>query len=215
MITKDNYGVKKVPLPCPKRDFYTFYDAYDEYYTRLLQVLTHATGGIWNADPHERKALDAEDLAQETFLRLLVKWESWHDHSGMNTIISMIAAGYLRKWELSRDRFVDFRKHDDDNNFLAEEFEELQKMGSIKDMNSSRDPFEVLSLENFVKRKANALEALTGSEKELLKVVFHDGMSLKDAAVELDMTYVAVRLKLMRIRQFLGDFDTFEEVGKL
>lgn len=167
---------KRISVPVPKKDSYTFEELYKEFWGPLQKQFFYV-----EKDHHL-----AEDLAQETLLRVWQYWDriQWDKLGGvMGTIANNVRYGYVRK-EFDRvdtelyDNVLEFECHDD----------------------GLTDPIrEILSDEssNFVQQ---AFENLKESEKGLFTDVYLRNLETKDVAKKYKMSVNNIYVSLHRIR---------------
>jgi RNA polymerase sigma-70 factor (ECF subfamily) len=124
---------------------------------------------------------DSEDLAQETFLRALRRWDSYKH--GTN----------LRAWllRIASNAFFDVRRK-----------RQTLKIGSLPDEIENTDSAAELVLER--KEQADLIRAAMQDLTELTRLVFHlrvtEDLSFKEIAKLADITEVAARQHMHQAR---------------
>jgi RNA polymerase sigma factor (sigma-70 family) len=149
----------------------SFKAAVEVHWTAVYRLLYSMTG-----NPH-----DSEDLAQETFLRALRRWDSFK--RGTN----------LRAWllRIASNAFFDVRRK-----------RQILKMNPLPDELSNADSSADLRLE--VKEQADLIRAALEDLTELTRLVFHlrvtEDLSFKEIAKLADITEVAARQHMHQAR---------------
>jgi RNA polymerase sigma-70 factor (ECF subfamily) len=143
----------------------------EAHWTAVYRLLYSMTG-----NPH-----DSEDLAQETFLRALRRWDSFK--RGTN----------LRAWllRIASNAFFDVRRK-----------RQTLKISSLPDEIVSTDSAAELDLER--KEQADLIRAALEDLTELTRLVFHlrvtEDLSFKEIARLADITEVAARQHMHQAR---------------
>ncbi|AEK81962.1 RNA polymerase sigma factor [Salmonella phage SeKF_80] len=170
---------KRISAPTPKKTSYTFEELYAEFWGPLQKQFFYM----------EKDYHLAEDLAQETLLRVWQYWDriQWDKLGGViGTIANNVRYGYVRK-EFDRvdtelyDNVLEFECHDDG---LTDPIREL-----LSDEAS-----------NFVQE---AFESLKDSERELFADIYLKNLETKDVAKKHRMTANNIYVSLHRIRNRL------------
>jgi RNA polymerase sigma-70 factor, ECF subfamily len=155
-------------LPEPPDSFKAVVEAHWTAVYRLLYAMT--------GNPH-----DSEDLAQETFLRALRRWDSFK--RGTN----------LRAWllRIASNAFFDVRRK-----------RQTLKMNPLPEDVQSGDSSVDLRLE--IKEQADLIRAAIEDLTELTRLVFHlrvtEDLSFKEIAKLADITEVAARQHMHQAR---------------
>jgi RNA polymerase sigma factor (sigma-70 family) len=180
-----------MPLSSPKLDVYTYTELYDEYWDNVCRGLNRNTKNIWAA----------EDIAQETFLRILKIWDKGIDPRTVHSLLSVISSTLFFKWlnKHSQDLNVDFRVDEDDPFEMHTGIFEETCDGIL-------DPFNMIQEDQFLSERWERLEELTELDQTILFMVFINGTSMQEVAEELGMEYANVRKRLQRMRNKIGKF---------
>lgn len=104
-----------------------------------------------------------------------------------------------------RDRGeTDLRNYDDDPLVLFE----TEISSKLTDC---LDPAEIAGLDsriNIMMRKVNSLKQV---DQDIINLVFVEGLTMKEAAAQLGMSYTTLRVRVVRIRKTLGEFQGDED----
>jgi RNA polymerase sigma-70 factor (sigma-E family) len=145
----------------------SFEEFFEETYERLLRALFLVTG-----DPHE-----AEDVAQEAFVRVFERWETVRDHPN--------PGGYLFRTAL---------------NLYRSRIRRLRV--AARRVLTSSPPDELAAAEDR-DLLSRAMARLTRGQREAVVLVECLGLSDKEAAEVLGVAPVTVRVRLSRARDAL------------
>ncbi|MBO4643486.1 MAG: sigma-70 family RNA polymerase sigma factor [Alphaproteobacteria bacterium] len=128
---------------------------------------------------------EAEDLTQETFLKVWKNAALWRPEAKLETWI----------YRVLHNLFIDSRRRD------KGQTEELSE-----DLRSDADtPEQTLIKKRTGQEVAQALNALPDRQKEALILCYYQGMKAKDAAEFLSVSQGALEALLFRARQALKD----------
>jgi RNA polymerase sigma factor (sigma-70 family) len=190
----------RISLPYPKMDTpYTFEDMFKEYYKPMHRVLSILL---------RKDASWAEDLTQESFIRVL----EFQKNTG-RAIETPTLAGFLSHMvkcsyvKFKRDNGEsDLRKYDNDPFILFET--EIES-----DLQEFLDPEKILIQDKRVQAMFGKVEKLKSIDKEILNMLFVEGIPMKVAADKLDISYSNLRKRLQRARVALGSYEEVRSDG--
>jgi RNA polymerase sigma factor (sigma-70 family) len=185
------YAVSFMPLSSPKRKQYTYTELYNEYWDTVYRGLNRNTKNQWAA----------EDIAQETFIRIFKIWDKGIDSNTVHSLLSVISSTLFFKWlnKQSQDLNVDFRNDENDPFELHNDMFEETCDGIL-------DPFNLIQEDQFLSERWERVETLADIDQQILYKVFINGQSMQNTAEELEINYATVRKRLQRMRQKLGKF---------
>ena len=132
---------------------------------------------------------EAEDLTQETFLKIWKNAKSWRPEAKLETWI----------YKILHNLFIDSRRR------IKGQQEELSE--NLRSEEAS--PEQALIQKRTVQEVAEALNALPDRQKEALVLCYYQEMKAKDAAEVLSVSQSALEALLFRARQTLK-----EKLGK-
>ena len=141
-----------------------------------------------------RDASDADDLAQETFLRAFRAWKTFD------------MASDPRRWLFAICRHVFLRTRQRESRIVSvDEDLELDALAAVAAHNRARDEglnqlFDRVDLKPAV---ATALAALGDAHRLIVVMVDIDGLAYREAADELGLPIGTVRSRLFRARRLL------------
>lgn len=128
---------------------------------------------------------DAEDLTQETFLRVWRNAEKWTPDARLETWLYRIAYNL----------FIDSRRR-----------EKLQTTVLDDELHSGGDtPEQALMRKSDAERVERAMNSLPDRQKEALVLCYYQGLKAKDAAEILSVTQGALESLLFRARQTMKE----------
>ena len=128
---------------------------------------------------------DAEDLTQETFLRVWRNAEKWTPDARLETWLYRIAYNL----------FIDSRRR-----------EKLQTTVLDDELHSDGDtPEQALMRKSDAERVERAMNSLPDRQKEALVLCYYQGLKAKDAAEILSVTQGALESLLFRARQTMKE----------
>ena len=128
---------------------------------------------------------DAEDLTQETFLRVWRNAEKWTPDARLETWLYRIAYNL----------FIDSRRR-----------EKLQTTVLDDELHSGGDtPEQALLRKSDAERVERAMNSLPDRQKEALVLCYYQGLKAKDAAEILSVTQGALESLLFRARQTMKE----------
>lgn len=131
----------------------------------------------------------AEDLLEETWLRLVQRAETLADDTSLAAWLFTVARNLFASW--CRHRAVD-----------AERLSDLTP--SWPAPRPGETPFESAARSETERRLETALARLPVSDREVLLLVGVEGLAPQDAATVLELTPTALRKRLQRARQRLA-----------
>ena len=189
------WAISLMPLPEPIRKDYTFTELMDEYQDSVFRGLYRLT----------KSKQDAEDLSQESFLKVLTMWDNI-DFSTVRSLISIVAASLFLKWKNSKDKMIEIRSDDDEDPFdiIDMKFEESRAI--------FKDPESIMVSNQLFEEASQKIGVLSDEDQKLLELMFYDGLSKKDVASALGITYDCARKRLQRIRGRLEGLEGMEDV---
>ena len=173
---------RRVSLPAPKKDNYTFEEVYMEY-SKHLYTSFYAL---------ERDHHIAEDLTQETLFRIWQYWDriQWDKLVGIiGTIANHTRFGYMRK-HLNR---VDTESYDVEEGMY--EFE-MHDEGLT-------DPLRELMLDQALEETFSCVEKLCPKEQEIFYDTYIEGLDVHQLMEKYKNSKVAIYVRLFRIRNKL------------
>ncbi|MCA1993145.1 MAG: sigma-70 family RNA polymerase sigma factor, partial [Coleofasciculus sp. S288] len=138
---------------------------------------------------------EAEDLTQEIFLSL---WRSSNYNPARGSLSSFLTM-------MTRSRAIDkIRSRGTSLKFLD------RWRRTMTTETSSNTPFELASLGERSQRVQNALAQLSQEQRQVLEMVYYEGLSQSEIAQQLDIPLGTIktrsRLGLLKLRQTLEDF---------
>lgn len=160
---------------CMGKEKMSFEYYYEQHYR---QVYLYVFSKISNAQ-------EAEDITQDSFVSAYTKFENFDpERASFQTWIFVIVSNKLKNHY--RDRKIAVYTDDDDEYF------ELSEDGFEDEM------VEAEYLAEMRDRLADALEMLSDDEKDIIKCIYFDNKTSKEAALLLGMTDINVRVKMSR-----------------
>ena len=148
-----------------KTETYNQEQVYSEYYPKVLQYIQNHTNGH----------MDAEDIAQNVFLKVFGKWDTFDpEKSSISTWIFNI----MRNTLIDHQRSMSYRQHDELSEFLADD---------------SDDMLDTLIMEEEQERLANALETLSQEERDLIILFYYGEHTLLDIAEMMHRPYGQIK----------------------
>jgi RNA polymerase sigma-70 factor (ECF subfamily) len=133
-----------------------------------------------------RNAAQAEDLVQETFLRLHVARERYLPGADIAPWIFSIA----------RHLFIDMRRRAKHGPLLSKGDEAMGPLPEVASVSRADETLYSKELESFVTR---GLRAVPEAQRMAFELVKYDGMSHAEAAGALGTTSTAVRVRVHRV----------------
>ncbi|PIR41105.1 MAG: RNA polymerase subunit sigma [Candidatus Yanofskybacteria bacterium CG10_big_fil_rev_8_21_14_0_10_46_23] len=131
---------------------------------------------------------DAEDLAQETFIKAYKKLDTLKDKAK------------LRSWlfQIARNISIDhFRKHKDRE--VALENEALQHFAQLAFVD-----YKTQETQNALKEELDAcLKRLSDQDRRIIKLLYYEGFSYKEISQTLGINQNTLKSRLHRVRQAL------------
>ena len=147
------------------KETYDLEQIYSEYYPKVLQYIQNHSGGH----------MDAEDIAQNVFVKVFAKLDTFDPaKSSISTWIYNI----MRNTLIDHQRSMSFRQHDELSEFLADD---------------SDDMLDRLVMEEEQERLADALEALTAEERDLIILHYYSEHTLLDVAEVMHRPYGQIK----------------------
>lgn len=144
---------------------YNLEEIYSEYYPKVLQYIQNHTNGH----------MDAEDIAQNVFVKVFAKWDTFDSaKSSVSTWIFNI----MRNTLIDHQRSMSYRQHDELSEFLADD---------------SDDMLDSLILEEEQDRLADALEALSVEERDLIILHYYSERTLLEIAEMMRRPYGQIK----------------------
>lgn len=138
---------------------------YAEYYPKVLQYIGRRSNGH----------MDAEDLAQTVFMKVLGKWDTFDPQkSSVSTWIFNITRNTL----IDHQRAMAFRQHGELSEILTD---------------GSDDVLDRLILEDEQERLADALESLATEERDLIVLHYYSGQTLLHIAELMGRPYGQIK----------------------
>jgi RNA polymerase sigma-70 factor (ECF subfamily) len=169
---------EELMLNVRKGDMAAFEALYDRYQKRLFHFILRFAG---------QRSL-AEDILQETFLRLLIRRKSYRKGSRFSTYLFTIARNLcldaLKSWE---------RRH-----LLLSQEEEIERAAD-----KSKGPDKILEETETAKIIQNAIEALPADQREVLILNKYSALAYDEIARIVNSTPAAVKQKAYRAMQSL------------
>ena len=160
---------------CMGKEKMSFEYYYEQHYK---QVYMYVYSKISNAQ-------EAEDIAQDSFVSAYTKFENFDpERASFQTWIFVIVSNKLKNHY--RDRKIAVYTDDDD------EFLELSEEGFEDEM------VEAEYLAEMRNELADALETLSEDEKDIIRCIYFENKTSKEAALMLGMSDVNVRVKMSR-----------------
>lgn len=162
-------------------DGYNQEQVYSEYYPKVLQYLQNHTNG----------SMDAEDIAQNVFLKVFGKWDTFDpEKSSISTWIFNI----MRNTLIDHQRSMSYRQHDELSEFLADD---------------SDDMLDCLIMEEEQERLADALEALSIEERDLIILHYYSERTLLEIADMMRRPYGQIkRLHVKALNKLRQQMET-------
>jgi RNA polymerase sigma-70 factor (ECF subfamily) len=169
---------EKLMLDIRKGDLEAFEVLYDRYQKRLFHFILRFA---------REKSL-AEDILQETFIRVLRAGKSYRKGSRFSTYIFTIARNLcldaLKSWE---------RRH-----LLLSQEDEIERAAD-----KSKGPDKILEETGTAKIIQSAIEALPADQREVLILSKYSGLAYDEIARIVNSTPTAVKQKAYRAMQSL------------
>jgi RNA polymerase sigma-70 factor (ECF subfamily) len=139
---------------------------------------------------------DAEDLVQETFIRLHKNLEKFRGESSLSTwlyrVLSRLAIDHLRRQKL-KQRIFFMRTHNTDD-----EYDPLEQAADPK-----ANPGEIYLAGEAGKKLTSAMEKLSAQQRVVFILRHHEGLPLKEIAAALTLEEGTVKTHLHRAVHFL------------
>jgi RNA polymerase sigma factor (sigma-70 family) len=184
----------RISLPYPKKDEpYTIEDVYREYYKPINRVLSIILRG--NADW-------SEDLTHEVFVKMLEFYRNVGRPPDTPTLAGLLSEQVKRCYiDFKRDSGeADLRNYDDDPFVLFE---------SVLDSKEEifQDPEKIFLQDKRIQRMFDKIHLLKRIDRNILTLIFIDGITMRDTAVALNISYVNLRKRLQRARISLGQYE--------
>jgi RNA polymerase sigma-70 factor (ECF subfamily) len=135
--------------------------------------------------------MDAEDIAQNVFVKVFAKLDTFDPaKSSISTWIYNI----MRNTLIDHQRSMSFRQHDELSEFLADD---------------SDDMLDRLVMEEEQERLADALEALTAEERDLIILHYYSEHTLLDVAEMMHRPYGQIkRLHVKALNKLRQQMET-------
>lgn len=185
------YKKKRIIVPQPKRESYTYEELYEEFWPRFQTLFTLSI-----KDYHT-----GEDLAQEVMIRVWRYWDriQWDKLAGaLGVIANNVRYDYLKE---------NFDKPD--KNFYEDELEFDHHDSGIT------DPLRKLIIERAADVVQEFAEALKNEDKEIFLDFYTRDFDIDDLCSKYGMKKTHVYVKLFRIRDLLlfctEDYDLLPE----
>lgn len=136
---------------------------------------------------------DAEDLTQETFLRVWKNADRWTPDARLETWLYRIAYNL----------FIDSRRREKPRTTVLDD-----------DLRSDADtPEQALMRRNDAERVKRALDSLPDRQREALALCYYQGLTAKEAAEILSVTQGALESLLFRARQTMKEILSADKGG--
>ena len=149
----------------PQIKLYSREQIYADYYSKVLQYTRH----------HSNEYMDAEDLAQTVFLKVLGKLDTFDpEKSSLSTWIFNIT----RNTVIDHQRSMAFRQHGELSETLTDD---------------SDDILDRLIMEDEQERLVDALEILDAEERELIILHYYSGQTLLSISELMGKPYGQVK----------------------
>ena len=129
----------------------------------------------------------AEDVAQDTFLVLLMHGNTYRAEGALGAWLAGIAKNVART----------IRRR-------ARHRSELSLAAASTRLSPDSAPDDRANASILVARLAEAVEALAPGQQELVRLRYEDGLSVREIAARLDRTEGSVKLALFRLRRRLA-----------
>ena len=154
---------------------------YSEYYPKVLQYIQNRSNGH----------MDAEDIAQNVFVKVFTKWDTFDpEKSSISTWIFNI----MRNTLIDHQRSMSYRQHEELSEFLADD---------------SDDMLDQLALEEEQERLADALEALSTEERDLIILHYYSEHTLLQIAELMHKPYGQIkRLHVKALNKLRQQMET-------
>lgn len=140
---------------------------------------------------------DAEDLAQDVFVKLWNNYETWRDNEGKE--------GYI--YTIARNVTLDFIKH---KRFEDDYRDEQIKESSIEELSLSEDPLNPIYYDEIQLILKLALEQFPERRRTIFKMSRFGGMSNQEIATALNISVRTVEnqiyLSLLKLREIIFIF---------
>ena len=154
---------------------------YSEYYPKVLQYIQN----------HSNGSMDAEDIAQNVFVKVFSKWDTFDPEKSSN---STWIFNIMRNTLIDHQRYMGFRQHEELTEFIADD----------KD-----DMLENLALEEEQEKLADALETLTTEERDLIILHYYSEHTLLDIAEMMHRPYGQIkRLHVKALNKLRQQMET-------
>lgn len=162
-------------------EIYDLEQIYTEYYPKVLQYIQN----------HSNGHMDSEDIAQNVFVKVYAKLDTFDPQkSSISTWIFNI----MRNTLIDHQRSMSFRQHDELSEFLADD---------------SDDMLDRLVMEEEQERLADALEALTAEERDLIILHYYSEHTLLDVAEMMHRPYGQIkRLHVKALNKLRQQMET-------
>ena len=140
-----------------------------------------------------RNQADADDLAQETFLRAFEKWNTFRLGTD------------CRKWLFAICRHLYFRTRQRDKRFVAADDPEAEVLRAAElfweaEAGGLQNLFDCIDVKPALER---SLDELAPEYRDIVLLVDVEGYSYAEAAIEIDIPIGTVRSRLFRARRLL------------
>ncbi len=157
----------------------------EQYHYRLFRYLLSLTGN--------REA--AEDLFQETWIRVLERGQQYNDKWKFGTWLFTIA----------RNLFLDFVRRK--NPLAGSSLEELEQMPEFSERSASEtsSPFDLQTQREESEGVVRALERLPAGYREVLVLRFQEDLSLEEIATVVAAPLPTIKSRLYRGMEALKD----------
>ena len=134
-----------------------------------------------------RDSDEAQDLAQDVFLKLFVKLSSFKGNSKFSTWLYAFTYNHCVNY-VNRNTAKKIEKQSVGTERLEDEVDEIEDVS-------------MLSLK--AKKLKNALEEISADEKMIILMKYQDSLSIKEIASSLDIGESAVKMRLKRSKEKL------------
>lgn len=139
---------------------------------------------------------EAEEIFQET---LLAAWEGFGSFRGKAAFSTWLGA-------IARHEIGDFYRKKKIKAFLFSRLPWLENLAS-----QALGPEQALLRGEYEKKVAEGLKSLSEGYREVLRLKYYEGLSMKEIASALNETTKAVESRLFRARQAFGQAYTADE----
>lgn len=165
----------------------TMDQVYGDYHSKVFGYVCNRVGD----------AAQAEDITSDIFLKITQHLDSFDpEKANLSTWIYTIVNRTLTDYFRSRRTFVEIPEDNGENGPLPEE------------LIDRRDPDEKLILDDQLQRLAAALKTLPQRDRDLIILHYYNGLTLKAAAEELDMSYINAKIVHKKVLDKLKNFMT-------